>query len=188
MPRTVDVEERDRKVSEAAWRVLVRDGIPALTVRRIAAEAGLPPSSLRYTFPTQASVRVRAYELALERVKARVATIPRDDAQWARKVLLELLPLDDQRRPEMEVSLALGTAALTDRSLHRPHLTGHRLAHDLCEQVIRTHAVPTADISVETRRLHALIDGLAMHLAGQDPDDDTAWAVQVLDTHLTRLG
>jgi len=186
MPRTVDVEERDRQVSEAAWRVLVRDGIPALTVRKIAAEAGLPPSSLRYTFPTQASVRIRAYELALERVQARVAAIPRDDA-WARKALLELLPLDEPRRLEMEVSLTLGTAATTDPSLRHTRRAGHRVARTLCEDVVRTLHVAPDTIPVEAERLHVMIDGLAMHLIGQDPTDDTTWAIRVLDTHLAQL-
>ncbi|MFF3490387.1 TetR/AcrR family transcriptional regulator [Streptomyces sp. NPDC002795] len=187
MPRTLDAEERNRLVSEAAWTVLVRDGIPALSVRKVAAEAGLPPSSLRYTLPTQASLRIKAYEMVAEHTTTRVAAIPEGDDQWTRKVLMELLPLDEQRRLEMEVSLILGTAAMTDPALHQTHRSVHRTLRDVCERAARTLPLRTGDIPVEAARLHALLDGLALHLIRQDPDDDTAWAVRVLDTHLAQL-
>ena len=188
MPRSLDAEERNRLVSEAAWKVLVRDGIPALSVRRIAAEAGLPPSSLRYTLPTQASVRIKAYEMVLERITARIAAIPGDDDRWARGMLLELLPLDERRRLEMEVFLALGTAAMTDPALHQTHRAAHQAVRDLCERAVRTLSPEADDTSVEAERLHAVTDGLALHLVRQGPDDDTTWAVRVLDIHLAQLG
>ncbi|WP_328473262.1 TetR/AcrR family transcriptional regulator [Streptomyces sp. NBC_00448] len=188
MPRVLDAEERNRLVSEAAWRVLVRDGIQALSVRRIAAEAGLPPSSLRYTFPTQASVRIGAYEMVAERLMARVAALSPDSERWARLVLLELLPLDAQRRLEMEVCLAFGTAAMTDPELRHTFRSVHRDERALCERVVRSVRVAAADVPVEAERLHALVDGLALHLVRQDPEEDTGWAVRVLDAHLARLG
>lgn len=132
-------------------------------------------------------MRIRAYELAVEHVLTRVATIPQDD-QWARNVLLELLPLDEQRRLEMEVFLTLGTAAMTDTTLRRTHQAAHHAIHTLCAQAVHTLAVNPGDAITETERLHALIDGLALHLVRQDPADDTTWAVRVLDTHLDRLG
>ncbi|SHN47163.1 TetR/AcrR family transcriptional regulator [Cryptosporangium aurantiacum] len=185
MPRTLDADERNRVVSEAAWRVLVRDGIPALSVRKIAAEAGLPASSLRYTFPTQASVRARAFELVVERLAARVAAIPPGDG-WATAALMELLPLDETRRLEMEVGLALGTAAMTDPSLRTIHHAVHQAIRDICEQVV-TRYVPLAERTVEAQRLHALTDGLALHIVRQEPHESTDWAVSVLDLHLTSL-
>ncbi|MFE4450611.1 TetR/AcrR family transcriptional regulator [Streptomyces sp. NPDC056796] len=188
MPRALDAEERNRLVSEAAWKVLVRDGITALSVRRIAAEAGLPPSSLRYTLPTQASVRIKAYETVVARITARTTAIPEDDGQWARKILLELLPLDEQRHLEMEVSLTLGTAAMTDPALHQTHRAAHRAVRELCGQAVRTLLQDTDDVSVETDRLHAMIDGLALHLVRQEPGSDTLWAVRALDAHLAQLG
>ncbi|GAA1650740.1 TetR/AcrR family transcriptional regulator [Actinoplanes couchii] len=187
MPRILDAEERSRLVSEAAWKVLVRDGLPGLSVRRIAAEAGLPPSSLRYTFPTQASVRIRAYEMIVERVLARVAAIPEDDRHWARRALLELVPLDEQRRLEMEAFLALGTAAMTDPTLAGTYRDAHQAIWNLCERVVLARGVSPTDVPLEADRLHAMTDGLALHLVRQDATDGTDWAVQVLDRHLDGL-
>ncbi|WP_320783014.1 TetR family transcriptional regulator C-terminal domain-containing protein [Streptomyces sp. CRN 30] len=170
-----------------AWQVLVRDGLPALSVRRIAAETGLPPSSLRYTPPTQASVRSKAFEMVMERMAARIAAIPEDDGRWTRRMLLELLPLDEQRRLEMEVHLTLGTAAMTDPALRPTHRAVHQALRALRERAVRTLPVGTDDIPVEAERLHAVVGGLALHLVRQEPGDDTAWAVRVLDTHLAQL-
>ncbi|MFJ5047538.1 TetR/AcrR family transcriptional regulator [Streptomyces sp. NPDC088719] len=186
MPRVIDTDERNRLVTEAAWRVLVREGIPSLSVRKVAAEAGLPPSSLRYTFPTQASLRIRAYELVVERLAERVAAIA-PGADWARAVLLELLPLDESRRLEMEITVVLGTAAMADGDLRATHHRAHRAVRDLCERVVRAVEVDPADVRVETERLHAIMDGLALHMNRQDDDEGTDWAVQVVDTHLADL-
>jgi DNA-binding transcriptional regulator YbjK len=186
MPKLVDVAERDRLVSEAAWRVLVRNGLTELSVRNVAAEAGLPPSSLRYTFPTQASVRNRAVALLVERLAARVAqhtggagSGPGD----ARAILLELLPLDDIRRTEMEVSLALGAMAMTDRDLWEAHQHAHRAVRDACARALEILGADPGDVA----GTHAFVDGLALHLVRQAPGTSTTWAQQALDSHMERL-
>ncbi|MFD3981457.1 TetR/AcrR family transcriptional regulator [Streptomyces griseus] len=186
MPRVIDTDERNRQVAEAAWRVLVREGLPALSVRKVAAEAGLPPSSLRYTFPTQASLRISAYALVVERLAERVAAIE-PGADWARAVLLELLPLDESRRLEMEITVVLGTAAMADGDLRATHHRAHRAVRDLCERVVRAVEVDPADVRVQTERLHAMMDGLALHMIRQGENEGTDWAVRVVDTHLAGL-
>ncbi|MFJ1797346.1 TetR/AcrR family transcriptional regulator [Streptomyces sp. NPDC088180] len=186
MPRVIDTDERNRRVTEAAWRVLVREGIPALSVRKVAAEAGLPPSSLRYTFPTQASLRIRAYDMVVERLADRVASIA-PGADWARAVLLELLPLDESRRLEMEITVVLGTAAMADGALRATHRSAHQAVRDLCERVVRALEVAPECVRVETERLHAMVDGLALHMIRQGESEGTDWAVRVVDTHLANL-
>ncbi|GAA1670646.1 TetR/AcrR family transcriptional regulator [Glycomyces endophyticus] len=184
MPRHLDREARLREVSEAAWRVLARDGLAELSVRNVAAEAGLAPSSLRYVFPTQSSLRERATDLVVERMTARVARVPADAPDRARALLLELLPLDADRRIEMEAYLALGTAAMTEPDLRGPHLRVHNAVRAVCDAALRDLA-RTADTDAD--RLHALVDGLALHIVRQDPARSTAWAIAALDAHLTDL-
>ena len=83
--------ERRRIVSEAAARVLARNGLGALSVRGVAAEAGLPPSTVRYVFPTQASVRTHALEAVFDATTRRVDAVPETlpDRERARRILLE---------------------------------------------------------------------------------------------------
>lgn len=186
MPKIVDVAAREKLVSEAAWRVLVRDGLTELSVRNVAAEAGLPPSSLRYSFPTQASVRDRAVALLVERLSARVAQHSQREsagADEARAILLELLPLDDERRVEMEVSLALGAMAMTDHALWEAHRHAHRAVRGACARAVELIGGDPHDVA----GTHALIDGLALHLVRQSPHTGTAWAKRALDAHLARI-
>jgi DNA-binding transcriptional regulator YbjK len=186
MPKLVDVAERDRLVSEAAWRVLVRAGLTELSVRNVAAEAGLPPSSLRYTFPTQASVRTRAVALLVERLTARVAQHgggAESGVDAARAILLELLPLDETRRTEMEVSLALGAMAMTDHALWEAHQHADVAVRDACARALEILGADASDVA----GTHAFIDGLALHLVRQAPDVGTSWAEDALDAYVARL-
>jgi hypothetical protein len=85
------------------------------------------------------------------------------------------------------VYLALGNAALTDDEL-RPALD--RAVREMrvwCEEVLGLVGVPEADREYEARRLHALVDGLAMHLVRLAPGESGDWAIDVLDRHLDGL-
>ena len=116
----------------------------------------------------------------------RVATIAAGHT-WARSALLELLPLDEPRRLEMEITVVLGTAAMTDADLRATHHRAHRAVEDLCERVVRTLGVAPEEVRGETERLHALVDGLALHVIRQGEDENTDWAVRAVDTHLAHL-
>ncbi|QIS45996.1 TetR family transcriptional regulator [Clavibacter capsici] len=193
VPRSLDHDARETAVGEAAWRVLVRDGITALSVRNVAAEAGLAASSLRYTFPTQASLRVFALELVARRAEARIRALPPGATVRAsvEERLRHLLPLDAERRLEMEVFLVIGTVALTDPALRPVY---DRASEDLragCADLLTALATDPAyaglDVAAETPRLHALVDGLALHLVYQGPRDPTGWATDALARHLDSL-
>ncbi|WIB77918.1 TetR family transcriptional regulator [Curtobacterium sp. MCPF17_002] len=190
MARSIDIEERRRSVSEAACRVLAEDGLGALSVRNVAAEAGLPPSTVRYVFPTQASMREHTITLVFDRTRERIDAVPADlmARERAHRIVLELLPLDDERVIELEVYLALGNAALTDAEL-RPALDRVvREMREWCEEILGLLDVPAADREYEACRLHALVDGLAMHVVRLAPGESGDWAIDVLDRHLDGLG
>ncbi|MFJ3379882.1 TetR/AcrR family transcriptional regulator [Curtobacterium sp. NPDC090217] len=189
MTRSIDLEERRRTVSEAACQVLARDGLGALSVRNVAAEAGLPPSTVRYVFPTQASVREHALNLVFDGTAARIDALPASlgGTDFAHAVLVELLPLDDERRIELDVYLALGTAALTDPELRPFHDRVVDEMRQWCVRILDAVGVPAADTEYETRRLHAMVDGLALHVVRLDPAGDATWAIDLLDRHVAAL-
>jgi AcrR family transcriptional regulator len=171
--------------------VLVRDGLEALSVRHVAAEAGLPQSSLRYTFPTVASVRERAVALVVERLRERVDAVGGTGEEWARSALAELLPLDAERRTEMEVYLALGTAAMTDPALREAHRAVQAGVREVCARALAALTGAPSDgaapVDDALREQHALVDGLALHVVRQDPGEDAGWARDVLDAHVRRV-
>lgn len=192
MPRTIDHDERRQLIGEAVWRLVLREGVGAVSLRTVAAEAGLVLGSLRHSFPTKAELLAFAMHLAHERAATRVARHGRvrDPRRRAVAALRELLPLDDERTVEMHVHLAL----LAEGPRH-PELTA--LADDAQEAIrglclrcltdLRDAGQIAADrhLGRETTTLHALLDGLALH-AMRDPRLRRA-ATRALDDHLDAL-
>lgn len=117
MPRLIDAEERNAEIARAALRVLENEGMSALSVRNVAAEAGIAPASLRRAFPSQHSLREYCIELIEERATARIASIKLIGRELVDEVLAQLLPLDGERRMEMIAQTQLGVLSLTDESL-----------------------------------------------------------------------
>ena len=194
VPRLIDHSAREVEVAEAAWRVLSSRGVAALSVRTVAAEAGLATGSLRRAFPTQEALLVFSLELVARRVQERVRHLdlaaPAPGPQLA--VLLELLPLDAERRLEMEVFLHLGSLAPNGGPLREVYDTAHRELAGVAEEVLGSlvqagWARPDLDVPLESRRLHALVDGLALHLVRQDADAPIGWAPDVLTAHLHQI-
>lgn len=193
MPKIIDHEQRAERIANAAMRVVRRDGIGKLSVRSVADEAGLAVASLRRAFPTQASLRVFCMELVSQRVQARIDALDRHMPAFDMAIacMRELLPLDDERRTEMETFLALGALAQTDPLLSAEYRRAHAAVSSACAHVL-SELLGQPELAENPRRapvreLHALLDGLALHLLRQPPHLDTSWAVALLTGHLRRL-
>lgn len=193
-PKLIDHTERREHLATATWRVILRDGVAGVSVRTVAAEAGLSTGSLRHIFATQGELLVFALQLVVDRATARVAELPTQDTavDTVEMVAAELMPLDRERRAEMEVYLALFTAANADPDLRGPRDAAHQKMRDACrwmlDELADREALPVeTDLEVEAIRLHALLDGLAAHLVYEPPDADPEWAHRVLVHHLRSL-
>lgn len=199
MPKLIDHAQREIEVAEAAWRVAARDGVRAVSVRNVAGEAGVATASLRRAFPTQTALLAFCLDLVRRRAEARIARLPAvTDLDSACAVLVELLPLDDERRLEAEVQFSLGTAAFADPALRPGADAAHHDVARACRYVTQaivqvkaaTDPPPgdTPGLEQSVAELHALLDGLALHLVRQDPREPDGWALDILRRHLTGLG
>ena len=56
MPRLIDADTRRRDIARATWRLVLREGLDAVSVRNVAREAGLSTGSVRHSFSTQAEL------------------------------------------------------------------------------------------------------------------------------------
>lgn len=193
MPKLIDHARRREELAEAAWRVLLREGVGRVSVRNVAAEAGLTVSSLRHVFATQDELLVFSLQLVLERVRRRVEPqLPVTDRRGVEAVASEFLPLGPERWAEMEVYLTLFLAAGTNPEL-TPHRDGaHAALRASCRHLIAAldngaDLAPGADHELEAQRLHALLDGLAMHLVFEGDRGDQDEARRVLRAHLDSL-
>lgn len=189
MPKLVDKFERQVRIAEAAWRIVLRDGVAGVSVRAVAAEADLATASLRQAFPTQDALLAFCFELVLSRAAERITLlpVPGDARERAEQTLLEVLPLDAERHAEMQVWLAFTAASLAKPLLEPIYARGHDALRELSRSVIRL-LVSGNELEVEAARLHALVDGLAMHLVARADPIAAETARDILTTHLDSLG
>lgn len=194
MPKLIDHSQRREELAEATWRVILTQGISHVSIRTVAAEAGISTGSLRHVFPSKAELLTYAMELANERAWARITPhLGNPDVRaGVLAVIKELLPLDAERRREMEINLALIAEA--------PDSEDIRIIRDENYQAIREgignlvgslHRAglidPDLDLEVATTTLYALIDGLAMHLLVSPDSAFPQTAVNIIESYIDSL-
>ncbi len=173
-----------------------RRGLEDVTLRQVAAEAGVSVRLIQYYFGTRDALLLTALEIlnsdAEIRARARVEAL--DDANTprgvVRGVLMEMLPLDEERRTRHLVYVAYFVRFLWDEKLAAiaadapPEL--ERLLADLIAWGQREGQVPAGlDPTPEAELLLATADGLqSTVLLGQRTPEQ---ALALLDHQLDRL-
>lgn len=188
MPKRIDIAERKSQLVDAMWSVIHLQGVSAVSLRAVAATAEISVGSLRHVFPTRASLLLYAAELMIERASERIRAIPRgtDPVGESLAMLLNLVPLNDQSRTEMEINVALvaESAAHPDLIAVRDHA---RLElFNLCQRILgwlRDDESPEA-IATHAKRLHVLVDGIAFQLLQDDPQGNQDWAKELIELEL----
>ncbi|WP_061290907.1 TetR/AcrR family transcriptional regulator [Herbidospora cretacea] len=121
MPRQVDHARRRRQIAEAVWRLAGRGGLEEVTLRQVAAEADVSVRLVQYYFGTRDDLLLGALEIinadAGERARERVEAQGPGLREIVRAVLLELLPLDEERRARHVVYAAYFVRFLADAGL-----------------------------------------------------------------------
>lgn len=139
------------------------------------------------------------------------ATINREEAKDAiAAMLFQLLPLDDEREAEARVWAAFSTAALVNPALAPYARTMDELLASFCHRCVEqlaaasssrdigTNSTATAapasapaiapdDRSLQGARLHALLDGLALHLLTDPTADRRRQAEALVRSFLRQL-
>ena len=191
MPKILDRDQRRQELAEAVWRVVRREGMEHASVRNVAKEADLSTGSLRHFFSTQSDLLAFAMSTVIDRVEERIAGIelPSDPLSAAKCVLSELLPLDAERAAENEVWVAFSARAMVDeesRGLREDAYVRLRAAaRRWVDQLIPTAGGVVREL--ESERLFALIDGLALHAAIHAKASPPDLMRAVLDHHLDQL-
>ncbi|MFJ3959055.1 TetR/AcrR family transcriptional regulator [Arthrobacter sp. NPDC090010] len=196
MPRQVDHAERRHQIAEAVWELAMRGGLEQVSLRQVAAEAGVSTRLLQYYFGTREQMLLGALEIlnaeaeqhAAERM-AGLGDTP-DMRAIVRGVLLEMLPLDEERRQRYVVYAAYFVRFLTEPALAavagaaEPEL--ENLVSGLLAQAQELGEVPAdVDTGSEGAFLVAGAEGLQTRvLLGQCSADD---AVAAVDHQLGRL-
>ena len=195
MPKVVDHEERREELAAAVWRLASRDGIEAVTVRKVAEEAGWSTGALVHYFSDKEELMLFAFRIAADRVGRRVEKSDERTAaplERARAQLLEGLPLDRDRHDEMRVWFSFLGLALTRPALARAQRVAYRawrdrIARRLREAQAAGEVRADADCGKEAAALVALVDGVAIQATFEPRTLSHARQVELVDAALDRL-
>ena len=117
MPKVVDHEQRRREIAAAVWRLASAHGLESVSLRQVAAEAGVSMRLVQYYFETKDRMLLFALRHLNEVLERRVRTAlggeptPR---QIIRTTLAELVPADEHGRMVSLVFIAYFVRALAD--------------------------------------------------------------------------
>lgn len=196
MPKIVDHQARRTLIAQALLRVTANHGLESVSVRHVATEAGVSPGMVQHYFRTKDQMLRFALDVVSERVEQRIGAgmamlgadpNPKD---LVRAVLIEMLPIDDERHHEAHIAIAFGArAAATPSIATRLREQGTQLLDFLATQlrVAQQAGQVSAQLNpdYEARGLAALIDGLAVHELMRINTAEMSQAI--FDHHLDRL-
>ncbi|WP_301849412.1 TetR/AcrR family transcriptional regulator [Rhodococcus pyridinivorans] len=175
MPKIVDHAQRHNRIGAAACVVLDREGHQGLSVRAVAREAGMALATAQHYAPTREAMMNAAMDSLEQRVIARAREIDPEvpHLDTVRAALLELLPLDDDRRFECRVWLALTAAAMTEPSVaRRLESSESQLLANLERLVAQAH--PAADRVAAAGSLTTVTTGLTVRMLTTGLSDTAA--------------
>lgn len=197
MPRIVDHAQRRSQLIDALLRVAGRDGLHAVTMRSVAAEAGVSLRLVQYYFHDKAALTHATLrhleEHSHQRWQARLARLPRPmpAREYLAALLDEALPTDEQSRTFHLMWTSYAVLAMTDRQLAtQPFVDGpRRLERQVTQALEQAKAdgelPPDRDPAHEAARLLAVNHGLGTGvLVGQRTAESAA---EVLRYHLDLL-
>lgn len=196
MPRRVDRTERRRHIAQAVLRLASRRGLDAVSLRDVAAEAGVSMGMVQYYFTSKKSMLLFACEYLLERTRKRIEeriaaqSEPPAGQQVLRLVFMEMLPLDLERREGTWVWMAFLARSAVEPELREFMRSTWADSHAFIAGLIdaarqRCEIAPDVDPNREAVMALSLVDGLVSHvlLDQYSPEE----ALRAIDDYLGRL-
>jgi AcrR family transcriptional regulator len=197
MPRVVDHEERRREIVFALWLVIALHGIEGVSLRQVAAEAGVSMGRIQHYFGTKDALVLAgctalvdsAYGGYLETADA----APRDRLLH---VVSQQIPRDDAGRMGVSVWYAYVAKSINHAAVRQVLAEARRGAEDECVRLIRADggtdggsggsdgAAGDDAALTQARRLLALADGLTLRVLVRDLEP--AEALSMLEAEVGR--
>ncbi|GAB3703207.1 TetR/AcrR family transcriptional regulator [Mariniluteicoccus flavus] len=175
MPRTVDSDQRRTEIIHGVFAVIAESGLPGVTLRSVAAAAGVSMGRVQYYFRSKDDLVLAACAAMIgaaeQQYADRTARSPSLRAQL-RHLALAGIPADAEQRIGASIWLAFVTAAATDERLSATIADAWRGTEDEITGLLRRAADdgvlgPGVHPRRAARTLTAAMNGLvAMVLAG----------------------
>jgi len=171
MPKSIDIDAKHAEFMRASIRVIAQQGLAAASMRKISAAAGCTTGALTHYFPTREELLLRTLCQIHEQAGRRMLAAMHDESTaWGKliSVLRVSLPLDRERHEEWRVSLAFWSACIDDVALRSEMQRRNHVWYDMVENLLQP-LIPSSRSAIEARRLVALIDGLGVTVAREQP-------------------
>src|SRR5690625_1841779 len=189
MSKFVNHNKKRKLIAEAAWNI-----IENVSIRRVAAEAGMSPGALRHYFSTKDEMLLFIIEYFIEEGKKRSEhkEWSKNPLQAVEEVLLELVPIDEEKKIETSVWWIFALRSLTSDVLKEKKDEMTNGTYDLANSMIKILTLKgilsdSVNTDLESSRLSALIEGLSFHALIR-PDIYTPEKVkEVINYHLKTL-
>ncbi|MBH1937721.1 TetR family transcriptional regulator C-terminal domain-containing protein [Streptomyces sp. AV19] len=195
MPKIVDHEERRHRLAEAVWTLTLRDGLESVTLRKVAAQAGVSMGQVQHYYSTREDMVRDAIHRAVRALDARIeasaeATGSTSAETILRACLRAMLARDPESLRLLRLSVAVIGKAISDPALAHVLGPGDDDLKDFTAGLITTArqergTPPRGDDRVDADICWTVATGLGVDVAlGQRSPDE---ALSVLDYHLDNL-
>lgn len=195
MPRVVDHEERRWEIVFALWLVIAQHGIEGVSLRQVAAEAGVSMGRIQHYFGTKDALVLAGCTALVQSAyggyQETADSAPRDRLLH---VVSQQIPQDDAGRMGVSVWYAYVAKSISHAAVRQVLAEARRGAEEECVRLIRADVGGRGDAGAEgaaddaaltrARRLLALSDGLTLRvLVG---DLSPAEAMSMLEAEVGR--
>jgi AcrR family transcriptional regulator len=173
MPRPRgDHDKRRREVVDAAWRVIVRDGLDHATIRAVARELGMATKAVTRYFQSKDELLLFALDQIVER-QIRISWRSAGDLDSLaslERLLVTALPIREEVRAGWRIWVAFLGYAVGNPLLEREHRRRYdrilRLQLDALRKLVRAGVLDRRRATkLEADRLLAVLDGIGVREA-----------------------
>jgi AcrR family transcriptional regulator len=170
MPRVVDHEERRWEIVFALWLVIAQQGIEGVSLRQVAAEAGVSMGRIQHYFGTKDALVLAGCTALVDRAyggyQETADAAPRERLLH---VMTQQIPRDDAGRTGVSVWYAYVAKSINHAAVRQVLAEARRGAEDECVRLIRAGQGVSAETALtQARRLLALADGLTLRVLVRD--------------------
>lgn len=194
MPRLVDHDQRRAEIIDAMWDVVDAQGAAAVSVRTVAAAAGMSKTNISHYFPTIGQLVGQAVAQTVSGVAAQAEKLDLDNCtvDIATQALLVLIPTTAIRRRQADVWLMLLSRHDDDPSLQpvlRELNSAVRAGISTLLQALADNGLidGSRDIEEESAVLHAVVDGLSLQTLADRKFMPVATVKRIVGRHLEQL-
>ncbi|MBE2998851.1 TetR family transcriptional regulator C-terminal domain-containing protein [Nocardiopsis sp. HNM0947] len=180
VPKYVDKDERRRKVAGALRRIAARQGLEGVSVRTVAAEAGISAGAVQRDFATKDDLLLFALRDSLDAVTERFSRIRIGPglltfAEGLRAVLVDLLPTDEERLAQARVWAAFYAGAAVSEDFARVLAEYDEQSRAALRKAVAYAAeqgelAPGLEPEQAVELVLVLLDGIWLRVARQTPD------------------